>query len=105
MPRAGSGASGPALQPFDTEQMPRVELPDPTQRVFGFVGSTTTALIPRCLNALPVYGPEIAVVVSAGRSVHVLPPSVDLYRPRPASLSADEFCSPVPAYSVSLFAS
>src|SRR5882724_225027 len=37
--------------------------------------------------------------------VHVSPPSVDLYIPKPASESPEEFGSPVPAYSTLLAAS
>jgi hypothetical protein len=70
--------------------------------VFGLVGSTTIALIALLRNAsLFVHVPEIVVVVRAARCVQVSPPSVDLKRPRPASLSAEAFGSPVPAYSVS----
>src|SRR5689334_10089614 len=35
-----------------------------------------------------------------GTIAHVSPPSVDLYRPRPASESPEPFGSPEPAYSV-----
>src|SRR6476661_2129555 len=47
----------------------------------------------------------MVVVVVAGRSVQLVPPSVDVYKPMPASESADAFGSPVPAYRMLLVAS
>src|SRR5580700_324391 len=57
--------------------------------VLELVGSMAMVPIDRALNcALPI-GP-----------VQVSPPSVDLYSPTPASLSADALASPVPAQIV-----
>src|SRR5712691_9739479 len=68
--------------------------------MFVLVGSTTTELIERPRNALPVKVPFPAVVmgpICAGRGVQVSPPLVDLQRPIPASESPDWLGSPVPA--------
>jgi hypothetical protein len=73
--------TAPPFPPFPTKP-----LPVPIRMWFGSNGST----------ARPGMLRPPAIASEPGTSDQLLPPSVDLYRPTPASLSPLPFASPVP---------
>ena len=80
------GAPGGVKRPPLWEDAPWRATSVPISRWFGSVGSTAMVAIPRSFDA----------ATDPASNVHVVPPSVDLYTPTPASLSLEPFGSPVP---------
>ena len=89
------GAPGGVYRPPFTEDDPCRATAVPIQMCFGLAGSTEIAAMER----------SFAAATLPGTSDQWTPPSVDLYRPMPASESLEPFGSPVPAYTVCPLAS
>src|SRR5215831_12992969 len=106
--RPTCAAPGGVKRPPFTEDEPCRATSVPMKMWFGFAGSTAIAPMERPVATGQVPLPEAHGAVDAvlpGTSVQLLPKSVDLYRPRPASESPEPFGSPVPTYRVLPFES
>src|SRR6516165_711272 len=90
-PQGGAPGARLTAPPEMTEEMPRTARVVATYIVLESAGSMAIDPMARALNELLPIGP-----------LHVSPPSIDLYNPTPASLSADALASPVPTQTILL---
>src|SRR5271169_3269563 len=88
-PHGGAPGIIETSSPPSTEEMPRTPRVVATYRVLESVGSIAIEPMERALNTFLPSGP-----------LHVFPPSTDLYKPTPASLSEEALASPVPTQTM-----